>query len=144
MDFSCGSYGIPHESKPADTRDRHGVFLSQDESTAAEEETVLPVSARDYDNADSWTISSLPEASRKEDDDSSLTTVTPLSCYSEDCYIGSSTLSEISSLLSWADGYLQQFDGYDIDSYDSRDGVIDLKEISHLIIDGILAEILSR
>ena len=124
-------------------RDRHGVFLSQDESTAAEEETV-PVSARDYDNADSWTISSLPEAPRKEDDDWSLTTVTTLSSYNEDCYIGSSTLSEISSLLSWADGYLQQFDGYDINSYDSRDGVIDLKEISHLIIDGILAEILSR
>ena len=143
MDFSCGSYGIPHESKPADTRDRYGVFQSQDESTAAEEETV-PVSARDYDNADSWTISSLPEAPRKEDDDWSLTTVTTLSSYSEDCYIGSSTLSEISSLLSWADGYLQQFDGYDIDSYNSRDGVIDLKEISHLIIDGILAEILSR
>ena len=138
MDFSCGSYGIPHESKPANTQDRHGVFASQDESTAAEEETVN-VSARDYDNADSWTISSLPE----EDEGSSLTTVTPLSSYSEDCYIGSSTLSEISSLLSWADGYLMQFNGYDMDNYDNN-GAIDNKEISHLIIDGILAEILSR
>ena len=83
--------------------------------------------------------SSLPE----EDEGSSLTTVTPLSSYSEDCYIGSSTLSEISSLLSWADGYLMQFNGYDIDNYDNN-GAIDNKEISHLIIDGILAEILSR
>ena len=136
MDFSCGNMATSYQTEPRDTRERRSLFSSQDERATVTEVDI-----------DSWTISSLSEHPEIEDDGSSLTTVTPLSTYTDTIsYIESSTLSDISSLLSWADGYLQQFDGYDIEGFYSSCGdvVIDLKELSHRIIDGIVEEILCR
>lgn len=146
MDFSCGVFETRYETKPRDTREISAIFSSQEESNASKADSEDERTTVTEVDTDSWTISSLSEHPEKEDDGSSLTIVTPLSSYSDDTsYLGSSTLSDISSLLSWADGYLQQFDGYDIEGfYSSGDVVIDLKELSHLIIDGIVGEILSR
>ena len=169
MDFSCGV----SESQPADSRDTsiwgssddlsnskflrrrtynrllrafdnnkiNTLFSSQgDHLTAYQPRTTIE------DETDSWTISSLSDVKYcgKEDDDSDLTVVTPLSSYTDDQSLGSSTLSEISSLISWADGYLGQFDSDVLENIDSSSYVIDLQEISHLIIDGIIGEILSQ
>ena len=153
MDFSCGA-NQPN-SKLTDTG-----YASTGSLTALTDCKLLGppnnnfvlVNEDDDDDtdlySDSWTISSFPDTSSvspKEEDDLSFTNVTPLSSYSEDYFIESSTLSDVSSLISWAEGYLLQFEGYDIDNFysDSADGFIDLKEISQLIIDDILREIIS-
>ena len=158
MDFTCGAY----EPRPTHAHHAEASFRSQSapcflELLDSSQKNSVVYEGDDDDGDDSddneldsdfWTISSLPGptfVSAKEDDDSDLTNVTSLSSFSEDYLIESATLSDVSSLISWADEYLLQFEGYDLDNFYSSSGeAIDLKEISQLIIDGILREILCQ
>ena len=159
MDFTCGAYepiirpththhtAAPYRSLSApsyiellDSSQSNFVLYKSDDDDDDDDNDENDI------DSDSWTVSSLPSStfgSAKEDGDSDLTNVTSLSSFSEDNFFESATLSDVSSLISWADGYLLQFEGYDLDDFYSSSGdVVDLKEISKLIIDGILREII--
>ena len=91
----------------------------------------------------SWTIISLHddeyltkavEAEYESETDSEFTNVTPLSSFTE--FLDTSTTSsDLASLLAWADAYVAEREGAK---------VIDLVEISHMILDAMIAEVINQ
>ena len=91
----------------------------------------------------SWTISSLHddeyltkavEAEYESETDSEFTNVTPMSSFTE--FLDTSTTSsDLASLLAWADAYVAEREGAK---------VIDLVEISHLILDTMIADVINQ